>query len=146
MPPQGMLRRKQRVIEVILDRSAHRQLFHHPAGAEIWRYGEGDDFRKAQPDKPIAKGSLSALRCIAPTPMLSPKPPADLHAGGKMRHKPRDRQPERADESRVGAKLDRPETEPMLVEVRPVAGHRGGALVSRERGGKILHHSRIGIH
>src|SRR6266851_346792 len=134
------------MIEVILNRSPHRQLFHHPPGTEIWRYGEGHDFLEAKPGKAIAKGSFSALRCIAPTPMLSRKPPANLHARGEMGHEPGDRQPQRAGESRVAAKLDRPETEPMLVEVCPVAGHRGGALVPRERGRKILHHLRVGIH
>src|SRR6266851_10239505 len=97
-----MFRRKQRVIEVILDHSSHPQLLHDPAGAEICRCGEGDDFLEAKPGKAIAEGGLSALGRIATAPVVSRKPPANLHAGGEMRHKPRDRQPERADESRVG--------------------------------------------
>ena len=86
---------KVEILGVVAD---HADLVHHPLRTEVRHGGIGEDLVEAELAEAEIEGGQGALGCIAPAPMCSGKPPADLDARGEGRLQIADCKADEADE------------------------------------------------
>ena len=94
----GMAFRDAREVEILGVVAGHADLLHHPLRAEVRCRSIGEDLVEAELAEAEIEGGQGALGCIAPAPMCSGKPPADLDAKGEGRLQIADCKADEADE------------------------------------------------
>jgi hypothetical protein len=99
----------------------------------------------ASSSKPNRRAACGLGRVARP-PGVERQSTADLDARRRVGLGRGDRQADEADEGGDGRDLDRPEAEPMELEVILAAGGPGFALGTVEDLREELHHPRIGVH
>src|SRR5262245_10598603 len=117
MPPERVIFRYRRMIEIVSRIAAHAKPFHEGARTLIGRGCVRNDFGQRERAKAVVKRQSGRLRCITASPVRGGEPPPDFHAGRERRGKTFDRQSGEPDEGSDTGHLDSPQTKAVLVEM-----------------------------
>src|SRR5262245_34313188 len=137
--------REGRMIEVVGRITRQADLLHDAPRTHIARHRERYDPLEPQDLEGKVSYRARPLGSVAGAPVLAGKAPADLHSRRERSLEAGDGQPDEPSERGHPWDLDRPQSEPMALEVRLDQRSESVTLFARQRPLEVLHDSRIGI-